>query len=409
MGLWENLYNAFAIIILNKLRAGLSMLGIIIGVASVIIMLTIGEGAQKSIVSRVQALGTNLITISPGAQKQSDVRTAAAGAGGSAKALETAHADGIRERVSGLTAVAPELSGRKQVIRSKQNTNTKISGVTPDYAEVRNFHVQTGRYITPEDLATTAKVAVLGVSVYQSLFPNGESPLGEDLVIGNFIFTVVGIMEEKGSSGFSNTDDVIFIPLTTAQRVVFGNEYLSTISIAVANSDAMTAAKDGIQNTLLAMKGLKSIDDADFTIQNQADALSTVSEITGTLKIFLGGVAAISLLVGGIGVMNIMLVSVTERTREIGLRKALGATRWAILSQFLTESVVLSSIGGALGIGISIAVIAAVKLSGVFDVSASSTSILLSSGFSLAVGVVFGILPAYKAGNLKPIDALRFE
>ena len=369
MSLFENFYNAFATIFLNKLRAGLSMLGIVIGVSSVIIMIAIGDAAQSSIVSQVQSLGTNLITVTPGSQNQSNVRSAGAGTN-SSQVLTMDHVNAIA-KLSTVDAVAPNIDGRRQVAYLQNNTNTSVHGVTPSFQDVRNFHAQYGQFISDEDVTNNTHVAVLGYTTANTLF-GAQNPIGKDIIIGGTrIFTVVGVMEQKGSGGFGNTDDVVLIPLSTAEQSVFGTQYLADIYVSVKDSSQMAQAKTDIEQTLMRMLKITKTADENFTIQNQADALSTVDTITNLLKGFLSGIAAISLIVGGIGVMNIMLVSVTERIREIGIRKAIGATRMDILLQFLTESIVLSSIGGILGILLSAFVLLLVKTFSTFNVSLS--------------------------------------
>lgn len=394
------------------MRAGLSMLGIIIGVASVVIMIAIGDSAQKSIVSSVQSLGTNLLTISPGSQSASNVRAPWAG-WNTTMVLTMDHVNAIESLTPYLSGVAPQVSSRKQVEFWANNTNTSITGVTPEYEEVHNFHIKTGQFLSDDDVTNATRVAVLGSTTANTLFGTA-SPIGQDITInGKWIFTVIGVMETKGSQGFTNTDDVVFIPISTAMDIITGvqnsHEYVSNISIEVADASKMDSTKTFIEALLDSMMGITKTSDENFTIQNQADALSAISSITTMLKLFLGWVAAISLIVGWIGVMNIMLVSVTERIREIGIRKAIGATRSDILLQFLMESIVLSLLGGSIGLWFSAGIIAILAYLNIFSASISSSSVLLSVGFSATIGIVFGILPAWKAGNLKPIDALRYE
>ena len=286
MNLLDNFINAFLVIFLNKLRSVLSMLGIIIGVSSVIVLVAVGEGAQQSILSRVQALGTNLITVTPGVQKNSNVRIADLGGNNSTKVLTDEHTAAIKEQIKGLNGVAPELSSRKQVIAGSNNTNTKIDGVTPDYETVKNFKATYGQFISQDDIDENRKVAVLGSTTATNLFGT-EDPMGKDVIIASRIFTVIGVMETKGSTGMSNSDDVIFIPLSTAEKVTFGTTYLSSISISVTDSEQMTTVMEETKALLMKMLNIAKEDDINFTIQNQADALETVSSITDTLKIFI--------------------------------------------------------------------------------------------------------------------------
>lgn len=408
MSILENFVNAFQVIILNKLRAWLSMLWIIIWVASVIIMISIWNWATQSIVSRVQSLGTNLITITPWGQNSTNARLSAVGGSNTTQVLESEHVDAIKSLVSNLSWVAPEINSRKQVIYWNNNTNTRITWVTPDYEIVRNFKVNYWQFITQENIKNVDKVATLWISVAKTLFGT-DNPIGKDIIIGNSIFTVVWVMEEKWSQWFSNTDDVIFIPITTAERIVIWTQYYNSISVSVSDWDKMTEVKNQIEAVLMSKMWVTDISEANFTIQNQADALSAVWDITRVLTLFLGWIAAISLIVWGIWVMNIMLVSVTERIHEIGIRKAIWATRFDILSQFLVESIVLSILGGCIWILISYGVILIIQKLNLLTVAISPNSVLLSFGFSAFIWIFFGILPAYKAAKLKPIEALRFE
>jgi len=403
MNFLENISNAFGAIISNKLRSGLTMLGIIIGVSSVIVMIAIGEGAQKSVTSRISQLGTNLLLISPGAQSQSNVRNTT----GSVTTLENEDSSALDD-IEGIAAISPEISGRKQVIYGSNNTSTTVTGVLPDYETVRNFPIESGQFITEEQNTNFDRVIVLGVDVVSELFEN-ENPIGKTVRIENGIFTVIGVMSEKGGSGFSNADNVVFVPLSTAQIRIFGKKSLASIAVSVAEVSEMDTVKTKIESALRISRDIPDGTESDFTVLNQADAIETLSEVTQIFTLLLGGIAGISLLVGGIGVMNIMLVSVTERTREIGIRKAIGAKRRDILAQFLTESVFLSLSGGAIGVAISFGITTLVRSKVSIDAVISVNSILLAVIFSVSVGVFFGIFPAHKAGKLKPIDALRFE
>ena len=407
MNIFENIINAFSTIISNKLRSGLTMLGIIIGVSSVIVMIAIGEGARKGVTSRLESLGANLLMIMPGGQSQSNVR---GGAGGksSTEGLTKNDIEAIASEVENLSGVSPEFSGRKQVIFGSSNVSTTVTGVVPDYETVRNFQVEYGQFVSQENNTNMDKVAVLGKAVAESLFDD-QDPVGKDIKMEGNIFTVIGIMKEKGQSGFRNADDVIFIPLSTALKRVFGVDYVSIITVSVNEANNMEKAKADIELLLMQEHGIKNAEEADFTVLNQADAISTMNEVTQIFTLLLGGIAAISLLVGGIGVMNIMLVSVTERTREIGIRKSIGAKRKDILLQFLTEATFLSILGGMIGILISFLAITLIREKAGIETTMSANSILLAFLFSFFTGIFFGILPAHKASRLKPIDALRFE
>ncbi len=407
MNFLENIRNALGAIGSNKLRSGLTMLGIIIGVASVVLMVAIGQGAQQSVTSRIQSLGTNLILISPGNPNQTNVR--GAGGGTSTTSLSADDVIAIRDNVTGLSGIAPELQSRQQVIVGNKNSQTNTVGTTPDYTTVRNAPVSAGSFITQEQVDGVAKVAVIGSTVVTNLFPDNNNPIGSDLRIGNNIFTIIGILQTKGQQGMTNSDDMILIPLTTMQTVIRGQNVVSTISVSVADATAMTATQELITAVLLSKHRITDTAKQDFTVLNQADAVETLNQVTQVFTLLLGGIAAISLLVGGIGVMNIMLVSVTERTREIGIRKAIGARKRDILTQFLVESTVLSVLGGIIGILLSIGGAWIVKTVWSLNAAISTSSVIMACGFSIAVGIFFGMLPAWKAATLRPIEALRYE
>ncbi|MFA7681404.1 MAG: ABC transporter permease [Candidatus Peribacteraceae bacterium] len=403
----ENLRSALDAIRSNKLRSGLTMLGVIIGVFSVVLMVAIGRGAQQEVTSRIESMGTNLLIVQPGSPTQSDVRSLFRRSGGSTSTLTTDDATVIEEQVNGLVGVSPESQSNMQVIVGNQNMSTAVVGVTPAYSTVSNFHVAYGSFITDAHLHTMEKVVVLGRSVVDTLYGN-QNPIGQDIRLQNYIFTIIGVMEEKGQQGMTNYDEMAFIPLTTMQQRVQGTDTVSVINISVNDGTTMDSKKALIEAVLL-NEHRKKAEDQDFNVLNQAEMVETLNEVTQTFTFLLGGIAAISLLVGGIGVMNIMLVSVTERTREIGIRKAIGAKNLDILQQFLVESVVLSVMGGVIGIILSL--IGAWIVTRYLGTTAliSVTSIVLAVSFSIIVGISFGILPAYKAARLKPIDALRYE
>jgi putative ABC transport system permease protein len=410
MNIFENIRNALGAIGSNKMRSALTMLGIIIGVASVVLLVAIGQGAQASVTSRIQSLGTNLLSISPGGPNQTNVRFGGGGGGSASASLKPTDADAITLHVGNLlSGIEPEYRSRMQVIYGSQNTNTSIIGTVPAYITVRNAPVAFGSFFTQDNLTNSDKVAVIGPTVVTDLFPTEPNPLGKAIRIGNNIFTVIGVMQSKGGSSGGNADDMILIPLTTMQERVMGSKILTSISVSVTNQSDMTYAQSLITAILMNEHRISDPKNQDFTVLNQADAVQTLNDVTGTFTLLLGGIAAISLLVGGIGVMNIMLVSVTERTREIGIRKAIGAKKRDIMLQFLIESTVLSVLGGVIGIILSL--IGSWIATTYFGVSAiiAVSSIILAFGFSIAVGIFFGMLPAYHAAKLRPIEALRYE
>ncbi|MBI2636521.1 ABC transporter permease [Candidatus Peregrinibacteria bacterium] len=398
----------------NKMRSGLTMLGVIIGVASVVLMVAIGRGAQKTVTDRIQNMGTNLLIIQPGRPVQTDVRAffrrfgGGGGGGSSTSTLTSDDAIALQKQVLGIRALSPEYRSSMQLIVGNQNMQTSVVGVTPSYPLVNNFDVQFGSYITEKHLEGMEKVVVLGQEVTRTLFGT-QNPIGKDVRMENGIFTIVGIMEEKGQQGFSNLDDIAFIPLTTMLQRVQGTDRLTAINISVEEQEHMEQVKALVTAVLLNEHRIRAITDQDFNVLNQAEAVETLNEVTQTFTLLLGGIAAISLIVGGIGVMNIMLVSVTERTREIGIRKAIGARKSDILQQFLVESTVLSVLGGMIGILLSFGGALLINYFAGFQAIIATTSLLLALTFSIGVGILFGILPAYKAAKLNPIDALRYE
>ena len=392
----------------NKMRSMLTMLGIVIGVAAVIAMLSIGTGAQAAITSRIESIGTNLVFVSPGSTNQGGVRTAQ----GSAETLTTQDANALAQ-LPGVVGVAPEVDGRGQVVYLGQNVNTRLIGTTPAYQTMNNLTLSDGSFLTDVNETADSSVVVLGSAVAQNLF-NGSTAVGQRVTINGLPFEVIGVLQSKGGTGFFNQDDQIFVPLSTAQLRLIGQtnyrgaDVVNTIDVQVDQPNDVTTVTQEITQELTARHGT-----VDFTVTSQQDVLNTVTQTTDVLSIFLGGIAGISLLVGGIGIMNIMLTTVSERTREIGLRKAIGARQADILQQFLVESVVLSVIGGIVGVilGWLIAhLMGSIQLGGnAITPVVSLNSILLATIFSMAVGLFFGIYPANRAAKLEPVEALRTE
>ncbi|MDQ7842619.1 MAG: ABC transporter permease [Armatimonadota bacterium] len=390
----------------NPLRSLLTMLGVIIGVAAVVTMVSIGQGARQSVAQQVQALGSNLLTVFPGSVGQFGVRQGL----GSSQTLTWEDAQAIAAEVPTVEAVAAEFSRTAQAVRGNANTVTSVAGVTPAFQEVRNFFVAEGSFFTDVDMASRARVAVLGRTVVENLFGDrSASPLGARIKINRVTFTVIGVMEEKGATGFIDRDDVIFVPLSTAQRRLFGVDFVRSIYVKVRTAEEMSLAQEQVETLLRRRHRIAAGADSDFTIRNQADIIQTFQGVTQTMTLLLGSIAAVSLLVGGIGIMNIMLVSVTERTREIGIRKAVGATPGDIMIQFVVESLVLSLTGGAVGLLLGIGGSRAVSRLAGWATLVSPGSLVMAVTFAAAVGIFFGIYPARRAAALDPIVALRYE
>jgi len=393
----------------NKVRSGLTVLGIVVGIASVIAMLAIGEGSQRAVTSRIESAGSNLLTVrasAPG-QQGGGVRMAP----GSVQSLTRDDAETLAA-LDLVAAVAPQSSSSAQLVVGSSNTNAQISGVTAAYADVNSLTLASGSFITDRDDTAYARVIVLGATTAEELFGDTvDSAVGQRVRAGNLLFTVAGVLEEKGTSGMSNADSSAFVPLSTLSRLMTGSEYLSSIQVLVSDREQMDAAEADVQQTLLDAHGISDESLADFRIQNMSDLLATVTEVAGTFTTLLAAIASISLLVGGIGIMNMMLTAVTERTREIGLRKALGADESAITTQFLTESVTLTLIGGAIGIltGWAAAQFVAPLMGVTTEAVVSWDAIGLATGVSAFIGIVFGFYPARRAARMSPIEALRYQ
>jgi len=407
MKILDILNETFTALFSNKVRTGLTMLGIVIGIASVIAMTAIGQGAQNSISSSIQSIGANLIMVTPGAQRSFGGPSAARGG---AQSLTLEDADSIASQILGVSAVVREVTARKQVVATGTNTNTSITGTEPSYMTVRNVSIDEGVFLSAYNVTSGSKVAVLGPTTRDDLFgENATDVVGKKIRISGSEYKVIGITKTKGGSGMSNSDDAIYVPYTTAQRYLSGNKYLSEIDVSAESSEVSTQVQADITTLLLDRHNITDTTKADFSTMNQADIIATASSVTSTFTALLAAVAGISLLVGGIGIMNMMLTTVTERTREIGLRKAIGAKKRDINKQFLIEAVMLTFIGGIIGVLLGWGISLALSLLGIVQAQVSLSSVLLAFGVSALIGIVFGYYPAQHASKLNPIDALRYE
>ncbi|HOJ77637.1 MAG TPA: ABC transporter permease [Bacillota bacterium] len=382
----------------NKIRSLLTMLGVIIGVAAVIVMVALGEGAQRKVTENITAMGSNLVMVFPG-------RGNSRGGGfGGGEPLISSVLPVIKDASSHIKAIAPEVRRNFVVSFGDNSMQSSVIGCNLDYITLRNYQIAEGRFFDETDLNARSRVAVIGSYVAGELF-HGIDPVGQYIKLGVFRYEIIGVLKEKGQSGFGNSDDLLLIPITTMQQRIMGNQQLSTVYIQADSAETVDKVYNQVYDALLEVFQ----DETKFNIRNQAEILETVQETSKTFTLLLGGIAAVSLLVGGIGIMNIMLVSVTERIKEIGLRKAIGATKWEILSMFLIEAVGLSVTGGLIGICLGWGVGAVVSRVTEWTTVISPESILLSFGFSIMVGLFFGGYPAYKAADLHPIEALRHE
>ena len=391
----------------NKARSGLTILGIVIGIGSVIAMVSIGQGAQGSIQASIQSIGSNLILIMPGAQRTAGVQVSTGR--GSAQTLTQEDADAIQKEVALAKAVAPENSKRYQITTKGKNTNTQVVGTVASYPDVRNIQIDSGSFISDQNIKSLSKVAVIGPTTRDDLFGTGVNPIGQSIKINKVDFKVIGMTKTKGGTGFGSQDDIVFIPLSTAQRFLAGDAYVTTISVSAADQSSMTIIQEQITSLLLQRHNISNPQLADFQIMNQQDIVQTASSVTNTMTMLLAAIAGISLIVGGIGIMNMMLTTVTERTREIGLRKSIGAKKRDISRQFLAESVMLTFLGGIIGVALGWAVSMGVTQFAGITTSISLQSVLVAFGVSAAIGIIFGYYPARRAAGLNPIEALRYE
>lgn len=400
----ESFLMAWASLIANKMRSILTMLGIIIGVAAVIALVSIGNGVKQDIQNSISSLGSNLLMVMPGAPRTPGVRPSQ----GSMKSLKVSDYQAI-SKLDGVKAASPYTANSYVTIYQSKNWTTTVSGVSSNFQDVNNWTMAEGRFISSKNVENRERVAVVGQTVVKNLFA-GEDPVGKEIRVKNIPFRVIGVLNSKGNGTMGNDqDDVIFIPYTTAMERVEGVDYLRMVYVVASDDNGIDRLQSDIENLLRVRHSIKDTNLDDFNIQNMKSIMETMEQTTGTLTLFLGAVAAISLVVGGIGIMNIMLVSVTERTREIGIRKALGATYFVIVTQFLIEAVVISLMGGLIGIALGIGASKLIGLASGMSTVISVPTIVLSFAFSMAIGLVFGIYPARKAAKFNPIDALHYE
>lgn len=400
----EGFLMAWSSLIANKMRSLLTMLGIIIGVAAVIALVSIGYGVRQQITESISSLGSNLLMVYPGAPRTPGVRPVA----GANKTIKLSDYEAI-SKMDSVQAASPVASNSYLTVYMSKNWTTTVNGANADFQYVNNWTMKSGRFITDSQIERRERVAVIGATVAKNLFGN-EDPIGKDIRIHKNSFKIVGVLDEKGSGAMGNDqDDVIVVPYTTMMERVMGVDYLRMIYIQAKEGQDLERVQADIENILRVRHGIKNPDLDDFNVNNMASIMKAVEENTATMTLFLGAVAAISLLVGGIGIMNIMLVSVTERTREIGVRKALGATYRTIITQFLIEAVVISLVGGAIGIVVGIGASQLIATVAKLKTVVTTGPILLSFGFSMSIGLVFGLYPARKAAKLNPIDALHYE
>jgi len=384
------------------MRTFLTALGMIIGVASVISMISIGEGARQQTLSTIEKFGTNIITIKPGRKKNRHVSS------DTVKTLKLSDAKAIEKNIPLITGVAAQVYRSAQLKHGSKNTNTTVRGTGEKYLQLSNFTIKRGRYFNQEEVRSVRKVAVIGATVVKNLFDKANA-IGKEIKVDGNNYLVIGLTEPKGALSWFDPDDQIFIPVTTAQKRLFGMHYIQSIDVQARRMEDLEVIKKDIDSLLRIRHGIHTDEDSDFHVQNSSQWLNSWGDAAKTFTYLLGGIATISLLVGGIGIMNIMLVSITERTKEIGIRIAVGAKKSEIMEQFLIESVLISFIGGGLGILLGIIISRTVSKIGGWDTIVSTQSIMLAFGFSVGIGIFFGFYPARKAANLNPIDALRYE
>ena len=400
----ESFLMAWASLIANKLRSLLTMLGIIIGVAAVIALVSIGNGVKQDIENSISSLGSNLLVVLPGAPRTPGARSSQ----GSMKSLKISDYEAIA-KLEGVKAASPMTNGSYVVIYQNKNWTTSVAGVNSNFQDVNNWTMTSGRFFSDKNVQNRERVAVVGQTVVKNLFTD-EDPVGKEIRVKNIPFRVIGVLKSKGNGTMGNDqDDTVLIPYTTSMERVEGIDYLRRVYVVAKDDGGIDRLQADIENLLRVRHNIKDTNLDDFNIQNMKSIMETVAQTTGTFTLFLGAVAAISLVVGGIGIMNIMLVSVTERTREIGVRKALGATYSVIVTQFLIEAVVISLMGGFIGIAFGIGASKVIGMVSGMSTIVSVPTIIMSFAFSMAIGLIFGICPARKAAKLNPIDALHYE
>ena len=389
----------------NKMRSLLTMLGIIIGVGAVIALVSVGMGVRSNVTSSIASLGSNMLIVSPGSSNRGGVR----GAAGSMQTLKYDDAKAIKDKIKNIDFVSPSVSSSYQIVYGNNNWKTSVQGVTPEFMSIRSLTIGYGSFVSTDDMNKRNRVAVIGTTVASNLFAK-DNPVGKNIRINNQPYKVIGLLESKGQSSVGqDQDDVIYIPLTTAQERMLGITYVQSINVQVSSQEKMEQVQAEIENLLRSRHHIVAGKDDDFHVRNLTSLMETVNQSTSMLTLLLGAIAGISLIVGGIGIMNIMMVSVTERTREIGIRKALGATFMNIMTQFLIESMVIGIIGGIIGIVFGCAASKIIARLGDFTTVITITPIIVSFIFSVGIGLFFGIYPARKAAKLDPIEALRYE